>query len=267
MGKALSYENHRLVFEDDFDGTELDRSCWNVELHPPGWVNEELQAYVDNGETVRVEEGKLLLRAVKKVDGDGRVSYTSGRVSTRWKRDFTYGIFEARLKVPQGKGFLPAFWLMTTDEERYGQWPVCGEIDIMEVLGNRTKKNHGTLHYGLPHEQVQGTVTLEEGDFFQEFHDFAVKWEPGLIRWYLDGVEYFCAGDWFSTGSDGVKKPFPAPFDHDMYLILNLAVGGSWVGNPDGTTDFQNAVFAVDRVRVFQNINGGEPHGQHSILG
>ncbi len=267
MEKALSYEGHRLVFEDDFDGTELDRSCWNVELHPPGWVNEELQAYVDNGETVRVEGGKLLLRAVKKVDGDGRVSYTSGRVSTQWKWDFTYGIFEARLKVPQGKGFLPAFWLMTTDEERYGQWPVCGEIDIMEVLGNRTKKNHGTLHYGLPHEQIQGTVTLEAGDFSQEFHDFAVKWEPGLIRWYLDGAEFFQAEHWFSAGMDGEKAPFPAPFDHDMYLILNLAVGGSWVGNPDETTDFQNAVFAVDRVRVFQTINGGKPHGQHSILG
>ena len=219
------------------------------------------------GETVRVEGGKLLLRAVKKMDGDGRVSYTSGRVSTQWRRDFTYGIFEARMKAPQGKGLLPAFWLMTTDEERYGQWPVCGEIDIMEVLGDQTKKNHGTLHYGLPHEQVQGTVTLEEGDFSQEFHDFAVKWEPGLIRWYLDGAEFFQAEHWFSAGADGESAPFPAPFDHDMYLILNLAVGGSWVGNPDETTNFQNAVFAVDRVRVFQNINGGEPHGQHSILG
>lgn len=201
------------------------------------------------------------------MDGDGRASYTSGRVSTQWKRDFTCGIFEARLRVPQGRGFLPAFWLMTTDEQRYGQWPVCGEIDIMEVLGHQAEKNHGTLHYGLPHEQVQGTVTLEEGDFSREFHDFAVKWEPGLIRWYLDGAEFFRAERWFSAGADGEKKPFPAPFDHDMHLILNLAVGGSWVGGPDETTDFQNAVFAVDRVRVFQIIDGGEPHGQHSIFG
>ena len=252
MGKALSYEGHRLVFEDDFDGPELDRSRWSVELHPPGWVNQELQAYVDDGETVRVEGGKLLLRAVKKMDGDGRVSYTSGRVSTQWRRDFTYGIFEARMKAPQGKGLLPAFWLMTTDEERYGQWPVCGEIDIMEVLGDQTKKNHGTLHYGLPHEQVQGTVTLEEGDFSQEFHDFAVKWEPGLIRWYLDGAEFFQAEHWFSAGADGESAPFPAPFDHDMYLILNLAVGGNWVGYPDETTDFTDAIFAVDYVRVYQ---------------
>lgn len=261
MEQALSYEGYRLVFEDDFDGPKLDRTCWNVEHHEPGWVNEELQAYVDDGETVRVEGGKLLLRAIKRPGGDSGVSYVSGRVSTQWKRDFTYGIFEARMKVPQGKGLLPAFWLMTTDEERYGQWPVCGEIDIMEVLGDQTRKNHGTLHYGLPHEQIQGTITLPDGDFSQELHDFAVKWEPGLIRWYLDGVEFFRAEHWFSSGADGAKAPYPAPFNHDMYLILNLAVGGSWVGYPDEATDFGQAVFEVDRVRIFQKIDGGEPHG------
>lgn len=252
MERALSYKGYHLVFEDDFEGPALDRSCWNVELHPPGWVNEELQEYVDNDEVIRLEDGRLLIRAVKRTGEDGRVSYTSGRVSTQWKRDFTWGIFEARLKVPAGKGFLPAFWLMTTDEERYGQWPVCGEIDIMEVLGDQTDRNHGTLHYGLPHEQTQGTVTLAAGSFSQEFHDFAVKWEPGSVRWYVDGVEFFHSENWFSAGADGAKAPFPAPFDHDMYLILNLAVGGSWVGYPDETTDFHRAELAVDWVRVYQ---------------
>lgn len=129
----LSYDGYALVFEDRFDTPELDRTSWNVELHPPGWVNAELQEYVDSKETVRLDNGRLVLRAVKTVHPDGRVSYTSGRVSTQWKRDFTYGIFEARLRVPRGKGLLPAFWLMTTDEGRYGQWPACGEIDIMEI--------------------------------------------------------------------------------------------------------------------------------------
>lgn len=251
MCGRLSYDGYALVFEDRFDGPELDRGRWDVELHAPGWVNEELQEYVDDGETVRVEDGRLLIRPVRTARG-GRISYASGRISTQHRRHFTYGLFEARLKVPKGRGFLPAFWLMTADEDAYGQWPVCGEIDIMEVLGDQTRKNHGTLHYGLPHAQTQGTVTLAEGDFSQEFHDFAVKWEPGLIRWYVDGAEYFRADDWFSAGPDGNRKPFPAPFDHEMYLILNLAVGGNWVGCPDETTDFGNAALEVEYVRVYQ---------------
>ncbi len=241
MNDILSYEGYGLVFEDSFDGPALDRSRWNVELHEPGWVNEELQEYVDSPENISVSNGKLLICPVRTVLKDGKITYTSGRVSTQYRHDFTYGLFEARLKVPKGKGFLPAFWLMTTDEDKYGQWPVCGEIDIMEVKGDRTGTNHGTLHYGLPHEQNQGTVTLPQGDFSEEFHNFALVWEPEVIRWYVDGRLFHQAAQWPS-----------APFHHDMYLILNLAVGGSWVGYPDETTDFTHAAFEVEYVRVYQ---------------
>lgn len=241
MNDILSYEGYGLVFEDRFDGLALDRSRWNVELHEPGWVNEEWQEYVDSEENILLRDGRLLIRPVKTVHKDGKISYTSGRISTQYKHDFTYGLFEARLKVPKGKGFLPAFWLMTTDEDKYGQWPVCGEIDIMEVKGDQTGTNHGTLHYGLPHEQNQGTVTLPQGDFSEEFHDFALVWEPEVIRWYVDGRLFHEVVQWPT-----------APFHHDMYLILNLAVGGSWVGYPDETTDFEHAAFAVDYVRVYQ---------------
>ncbi len=250
MEGHLSYEGYVLVFEDHFDAAGLDRSCWNVELHEPGWVNEELQEYVKN--TIRLEDSKLVIRPSRTLNRDGSVSYTSGRISTQRKRDFTYGLFEARLKVPRGKGYLPAFWLMTTDEEMYGQWPVCGEIDIMEVMGNHTRTNYGTLHYGLPNEQNQGTVVLTDGDFSEEYHDFALRWEPGVIRWYVDGRLFHEVKQWYSAGQDGARKPFPAPFDHDMYIILNLAVGGKWVGYPDETTDFEHAVFEVDYVRVYQ---------------
>ena len=129
MNDILSYEGYGLVFEDSFDGPALDRSRWNVELHEPGWVNEEWQEYVDSEENILLRDGRLLIRPVKTVHTDGTITYTSGRISTQYKHDFTYGLFEARLKVPKGKGFLPAFWLMTTDEDKYGQWPVCGEID------------------------------------------------------------------------------------------------------------------------------------------
>jgi len=252
LENTLSYKGYELVFEDNFDAAELDRSCWNVELHEPGWVNEELQEYVDSKETVCLRDGRLLIRPVRTVCEDGSISYISGRISTRHKRDFTYGLFEARLKVPKGKGYLPAFWLMTVDEEKYGRWPVCGEIDIMEIKGDQTGINHGTLHYGLPHVQNQGTAALTEGDFSEGFHDFALKWEPGLIRWYVDGRLFHEVKKWFSADKGGTPKPFPAPFDHDMYVILNLAVGGNWVGYPDETTDFENAVFEVDYVRVYQ---------------
>lgn len=251
MMEPLSYEGYHLVFEDNFTGTELDRSRWNVELHPTGWVNEEWQEYVDSQENISARDGKLHIRPVKTTHADGRTSYTSGRISTQHKHDFTYGIFEARMKVPRGKGFLPAFWLMATDEEKYGQWPVCGEIDIMEVWGSQTKQNYGTIHYGLPHEQNQGTVTLEHGDFAEEFHDFALLWEPGLLRWYVDGRPFHEVREWFAAGADGIQD-YPAPFNHDMYLILNLAVGGDWVGYPDESTDFAHAAFEAEYVRVYQ---------------
>lgn len=251
MGAELSYEGYARIFEDHFDGVSLNRNHWNVELHEPGWVNEELQKYVDTAEVICLEDSKLIIRPAKTICADGSAAYTSGRISTQHKHDFTYGIFEARLKVPRGKGFLPAFWLMATDEERHGQWPVCGEIDIMEIMGDQTQKNHGTIHYGLPHEQNQGTVSLSTGDFAEEYHDFALQWEPGVIRWYVDGRLFHEASQWFSSGPDGAA-PYPAPFDHDMYIILNLAVGGSWVGYPDDTTDFEHAALEVDYVRVYQ---------------
>ena len=252
MSEYLSYDGYALVFEDDFNGETLDRTKWNVELHDPGWVNEELQAYVDAEDVLSLRDGCLHIRPTRLALGDGSVFYRSGRISTQGKHEFTYGIFEARLKVPRGKGFLPAFWLMTGDEERWGQWPVCGEIDICEVLGHEPRTNYGTLHYGLPHEQNQGAYTLPEGDFAAEFHTFSLEWLPGCLRWYVDGRLFHQVEQWFSAGTDGLRKPFPAPFDHNMYVILNLAVGGVWPGPPDEATDFARAAFEVDYVRVYR---------------
>lgn len=252
MSANICYNGYTLAFEDHFDGPRLNRDDWNVELHDPGWVNAELQQYVDSEENICLQDSHLLIRPVRTVHADGTVSYTSGRVTTQHKHDFIYGIFEARLKVPRGKGFLPAFWLMTTDEARYGQWPRCGEIDIMEVMGDKTRINHGTIHFGLPHQQKQGTVTLTDSDFSEDFHTFALEWQPGMLRWYVDGKLFYETGSWFSAKEDGAKEDFPAPFNHGMYIILNLAVGGSWVGYPDETTDFEHAVLAVDYVRVYQ---------------
>ena len=210
MRDRLSYEGYTLVFEENFDGPELDRTRWNVELHEPGWVNEEWQEYVDSPENIRLEDGRLLIRPVRTVR-DGQAFYTSGRISTRGRREFTCGLFEARLKVPRGKGFLPAFWLMTSDEDTYGQWPVCGEIDIMEIMGQRPETSYGTIHYGLPHQQNQGVFTLPSGDFSEEYHVFSLEWEPGVLRWFVDGTLFHEARQWFSACGRQPLGSVPGP--------------------------------------------------------
>lgn len=250
---AKLYEGYTLKWEDNFDGKELNRKDWNVELHEPGWVNEELQEYVDSEENIYLKDGMLYLNPVQTPDGKGGYTYTSGRVSTQNKQDFTYGMFECRAKVPYGKGYLPAFWLMATDENIYGQWPRCGEIDIMEVLGDQPKTLHGTIHYGNPHSQSQGDYSLTTIESFaSDFHTFNCEWEPGKITWYVDGVKYHEESDWYSTTEGQGTLTYPAPFDQPFYIILNLAVGGSWVGYPDETTSFDNNPFIVDYVRVYQ---------------
>lgn len=248
----LSYEGYNLKWEDQFEGESLNRDDWNVELHDPGWVNNELQSYVDSPENIYLQDGSLVLKPVENVREDGSVSYTSGRINTQHKHDFKYGLFEARVKVPEGQGFLPAFWMMPTDENLYGQWPRCGEIDIMEVLGNNTDTSYGTIHYGNPHSESQGSYSLDEGSFSEEYHVFDVEWEPGKISWYVDGKLIHTEDNWYSATEGQGEITYPAPFDQPFYIILNLAVGGNWPGNPDDTTDIENSAYYIDYVKVYQ---------------
>lgn len=244
---------YSLVWHDEFDGDELDTSIWSYEPHQPGWVNNELQEYTTSTDNVYVEDGKLIIQALENVDASGKKTYTSGRINTMNKKDCKYGRFEARLKVPSGQGFLPAFWMMPTQEDLYGQWPKCGEIDIMEVLGNDTDKAYATIHYGEPHTEQQGYKMSTGLDYSEAFHVYACEWEPGEIRFYVDNKLVKTIDDWFTkkTGFDEVA--YPAPFDQPFYVILNLAVGGNWPGNPDETTQFgENAQLQVDYVRVYQ---------------
>lgn len=241
-----------LVWEDEFEGDSLNMDDWNYEYHEPGWVNNELQEYVDSPENIYVKDGELVIQALKKEE-NGTVTYTSGRINTQNKHDYKYGKFEVKAKVSSGKGFLPAFWMMPTDENLYGQWPKCGEIDIMEVLGNETNKTYATLHFGEPHTQSQGSHVLETGDFSSEYHVFTCEWEPGEMRFYVDGILYHKENDWFTKKSGFGEVTYPAPYDQPFYMILNLAVGGSWPGNPDETMEFgENATLKVDYVRVYQ---------------
>ena len=249
---TVSDNEYTLMWSDNFKGTELNRKDWNVETHDAGWVNAESQAYVDDEKNIYVEDGNLILRPIRQKNADGTETITSGRVNTQGKHDFTYGLFEVRAKVPTGKGFLPAFWMMPTDENLYGQWPRCGEIDAMEVMGQENNKLYGTIHYGNPHSEKQGTYTLENGNFTDEYHTFACDWEPGKITWYVDGVKYHEANDWYSTTEGQGTVAYPAPFDQPFYAILNLAVGGSWVGYPDENTKINSSAYIIDYVKIFQ---------------
>lgn len=257
QNETLSYEGYSIKWQDEFDGSELNRKDWNVELHQRGWVNNEMQEYVDSAENIQVKDGKLILRPVTK--NAKKNLYTSGRVNTQGKHDFKYGIFECRAKFPAGKGFLPAFWMMPTEESFYGQWPRCGEIDIAEVLGHDTSTVFGTIHYGNPHHESQGKSNLGKTAFSDDFHNFACEWEPGRISWYVDGKLYHTENDWF-TKSDGQKaRPYPAPFNQPFYIILNLAVGGNWPGSPEkNATYIDGATFEIDYVRVYQKASYNE---------
>src|SRR6185436_6477863 len=153
-----------------------------------------------------------------------------------------------RAKLPTGKGMWPAIWMLPTDE-RYGGWPHSGEIDIMELIGHKPNEVHGTLHYSDPvkgHDSKGTNFTLATGTFADNFHVFRLDWESSVMRWYVDDKPYQTQTNWHSR-----SNAFPAPFEQRFHLLLNLAIGGNWPGNPDATTTFPQSM-TVDYVRVFR---------------
>lgn len=246
------YEGYTLIWNDEFNGDSLNTDIWGYTKRQPGVTNAELQEYTDSPDNIFVGDGRLTIKAIKTVDESGNAYYTSGKIVTRKKKDFTYGKVIVRAKVPEGQGLWPAIWMMPTIETNYGTWPRGGEIDIMEILGHEPNITHGTIHYGMPHEQQQGTYQLGSGSFADAFHEFSLEWEPNEMRFYVDDTLFHTVNEWYSVDPGVIERDYPAPFDQNFYLQLNLAVGGTWPGNPDKTTDFVNAEFEIDYVRVYQ---------------
>ncbi|MBN2619189.1 MAG: family 16 glycosylhydrolase [Spirochaetales bacterium] len=246
--------NWQLVWSDEFDTKEIDNSKWNFIEGAGGYGNNELQYYSGREENARIKNGKLVIEARKEDYKDS--PYTSAKLTTQGKGDWTYGRYEIRAKLPEGQGIWPAFWMMPSDYSVYGQWPSCGEIDIVEVLGHETEKTYGTLHYGNPHKYTGTSYTLENGSFSSDYHVFALEWLPGEIRWYVDGILYQTQNEWFSNPENIDENiTYPAPFDRDFYLQLNLAVGGNWPGYPDDSTKFPQQLI-IDWIRVYQAEDG-----------
>ncbi|HXF95312.1 MAG TPA: family 16 glycosylhydrolase [Gemmatimonadales bacterium] len=234
----------RLVWHDEFDGPAVDTTKWTWDTGGGGWGNAELQYYTRRPENARIQDGRLIIEARREQVGD--YTYTSARLKTqgRPRGSWTFGRFEARIRVPRGQGLWPAFWMLGRNITEVG-WPDCGEIDVMENIGREPAVVHGTVH-GPGYSGAEGVgraFELPAGAFADDFHVFAVEWEPGAIRWYVDDSLY-------QTLSPR-DLPGPWVYDHPFFLILNVAVGGHWPGNPDETTVFPQTM-QVDYVRVYQ---------------
>ncbi|TVQ07858.1 MAG: glycosyl hydrolase family protein [Balneolaceae bacterium] len=241
----------QLVWSDEFDSETLDMDKWSFQIGTGplygliNWGNNELQYYTDREENIFIEDGKLHIVA-RQERFQGR-DYTSARIRSINKGDWTYGKFEIRAKTPKGRGLWPAIWMMPT-ESVYGVWPQSGEIDIMELVGHLPHRVHGTVHYGptWPNNLERGGVfTRSEGDFSDDFHVYSIIWQPNRIRWFVDGQLYFLV-------NPNNLAPHPWPFDQDFHMLLNVAVGGTWPGNPDSTTEFPQEM-VIDYVRVYQD--------------
>jgi beta-glucanase (GH16 family) len=242
----------QLVWNDEFDETTIDLSKWEYEVNARGGGNNELQYYTDRPENSYLEDGRLVIRALQEhfTGPEGTREYTSARLRTKNKGDWKYGRFEIKAQLPCGKGLWPAIWMLPTDYI-YGAGTASGEIDIMELLGQEPNKVYGTLHYGAaePNNVSTGdSYTLPTGNFSDDFHVFALEWEPTEIRWYVDDILYQIQTRWYTANA-----PYPAPFDQRFYLLLNVAVGGSWPGSPDATTVFPQTM-TVEYVRVFNDV-------------
>ncbi|MBK1833181.1 glycoside hydrolase family 16 protein [Roseibacillus ishigakijimensis] len=291
-GLALAEDpTWQLVWQDEFSGDQIDASKWDYQLGNgfysydaqmwiAGWGNGERQYYTDSPNNAFLREGHLVIRALKQ--SLHQCGYTSARLRTKGQDGRSlfaqrYGRFEVRAHLPSGQGLWPAIWLLP-EKEDYGPWAASGEIDLMEARGQEPGKVLGTIHYGARwplNQHSGGEYLFPEGEDFTSFHTYALEWEPGEIRWFVDGHLYSRKNFWWSSSAheNGQGLPpqsaedlnaWPAPFNQPFHLLLNLAVGGQFPGDPEATTEFP-AEFVIDYVRVYQREGGAgevQPRGE-----
>jgi beta-glucanase (GH16 family) len=259
-GGSSAISGWTLTWSDEFegpDGSAVDPTRWVHDVGGTGWGNNELEYYTDGTQNAVVTGGNLVITATTagasaytcSYPANGPCEYTSARLLTQNKFSQEYGLFEARIQIPEGQGLWPAFWMLGANIAT-SPWPACGEIDIMENIGSEPTLNHGSLHApGFPGAGLTGAYTLPSGNLGDAFHTYAVQWEPTAIRFYVDDQLY------------ETQTPSDAPaggtweFDHAFFLLLNVAVGGSYPGAPDSTTVFPQTM-KVDWVRVYEPANG-----------
>ena len=241
--EARAYADYKvLTWSDEFDGSALDQSKWAYELgNNGGWGNNELQSYTNSTDNVYLTGGNLIINARKEPTGNN--AYTSGRLVTKGKKNFRYGRLDIRAKVPKGKGVWPAIWMLGSDIDQ-NNWPLCGEIDIMELKGSKPKELISTMHFAnsAGQRELRGFTKVADKELSDDFHVYSVVRSKSLLRFFLDGQEYYAF-----TGGDIVRYPF----NNDFFAILNVAVGGDFDGNPTAATVFPQQM-EVDYVRHYQ---------------
>lgn len=252
-----STTSRTLLWGDEFNGPNgsmPDLKKWIIVKDGSGFGNRELEYYTDRPANLHLENGSLQISAREETytGKDGTRKYTSARIESKGRFEVKYGRIEARIKLPKGQGIWPAFWMLGNDFKSTG-WPACGEIDIMESVGFEPSTVHGSLHGpgysgGNP---LSGTFKLPSQEHFSDnFHVFAIEWEPKSIRFYVDGHLYEI------QQAESLPAGQSWAFDHPFFVVLNVAVGGYWPGDPDATTHFPTSML-VDYVRVYRFGDSG----------
>ncbi|MBX2871017.1 MAG: glycoside hydrolase family 16 protein [Saprospiraceae bacterium] len=246
--KALADRNYQLIWQDEFEGPAgqlPDAANWNFDVGT-GWGNSQLEYDTDRAENASTD-GNGNLAIVARRESFAGSAFTSARITTLGKFDRTYGRFEARIKMPWGPGIWPAFWLLGSNCDQE-EWPLCGEIDVMEYRGQEPNIIHGSVHgpgYSAG-DAITKSFAFEKARFDTDFHLFAIEWGEEFINYYVDENLYFSI-----TPAD---VPGEWVYDHPFHVILNLAVGGDYVGFPTTQTPFPQTML-VDYVRVYQEVN------------
>jgi beta-glucanase (GH16 family) len=244
-----------LTWSDEFDGPAsalVDGAKWVADTGGQGWGNQELEYYTTRPENASLDgDGHLVITARAEPPNSssrcwyGSCRYTSARLKTQGRFEQTEGRFEARIRVPRGPGLWPAFWLLGNDISAAG-WPRCGEIDVMENIGREPAIVHGTMHGpGYSGGNGIGASFTQSAAFADDYHVFAVEWTPGQVRWLVDEKEYR------RTTPADLPAGTTWVFEHPFFLLLNVAVGGAWPGDPDTSTVFPQQML-VDYVRVYR---------------
>lgn len=245
-----------LAWSDEFDGlagATIDATKWVPEIGGGGWGNQEREYYTSRPENLALDgSGHLVITALAEPTNSsyacwyGSCRYTSARIKSKGHFSQTYGRFEARLRIPRGQGLWPAFWMLGDNIDAVG-WPTSGEIDIMENIGREPNIVHGTMH-GPGYSGANGPsgpFTLAQGAFADDFHRYAVEWTAVEIKWFVDDSLYY------RTSTSSIPPNTSWVFNHPFFLLLNVAVGGSWPNDPDATTTFPQQM-VVDYVRVYK---------------
>ena len=248
-------QNWQLVWSDEFNEQSIDGSNWTKEIGGNGWGNNELQYYTDRDTNAYIDNGYLVIQALK--ENYSSWQYTSARLKSQTKRFFKYGKVVARIKLPYSQGIWPAFWMMGESLPFLG-WPNCGEIDIVELIGGVNNDNtvYGTAHWGDEngnHAQYGNSYSLSSGIFADNFHLFSIEWDEQQIKWFVDNHLYVTLD---------ITPPTLSEFHDDFFILLNVAVGGSWPGYPDSTSVFPQKMI-VDYVRVYQDNPNGVEEGSN----